>query len=47
MRSASSSRIIGLFVGIDTTSSAYVCANSPASVAAVPVMPESFSYMRK
>ncbi len=38
---------MGSFVGIPTTSSAYVCANSPASVNAVPVMPESFSYMRK
>ena len=32
MRSGLSSRIIGRLVGIATTSSAYVCANSPASV---------------
>ncbi|CAB4856201.1 unannotated protein [freshwater metagenome] len=36
-------RIIGRFVGIATTPSLYVDANSAASVSAVPVMPDSFS----
>ena len=34
--------MIGLFVGMVTTSSLYVLWNSSASVSAVPVMPESF-----
>ena len=35
--------IIGLFVGISTTSSEYISWNSSLSVIAVPVIPESLS----
>ena len=42
-KSPESSRVIGRLVGIATTSSLYILSNSSASVAAVPVMPESFS----
>ena len=37
-----SSRITGLFVGIATISSLYICWNSSSSVSAVPVIPDSF-----
>ena len=39
--------IIGLFVGISTTSNLYISWNSASSVIAVPVIPDNFSYILK
>jgi hypothetical protein len=42
-----STRCMGLFVGITTTSNPYIFLNSTASVSAVPVIPESLAYILK
>ncbi len=46
-KSCLSSRVIGLLVGISTTSNLYISQNSPASVTAVPVIPDNLRYILK